>query len=70
MSKRKDSIAKVAMERFGMSEREYLSDRILRGWSAHKIARELDVSAVAVRARLMMIADHLPGRWVLKGGVK
>lgn len=61
---RTDTVDSRARERFGMTEREYLSDRIRQGWSVRRIARELGFSAPAVRARVLKIA-RMGHPWVL-----
>lgn len=56
MSKERDTVASIAQARFGMTEAQYLKDRIERGWSAAKIASELGLSRAAVTRRVARIA--------------
>lgn len=59
----RDCVASRALERFGMSEDEYLRNRIAQGYSARAIARELGFSPVAVAKRMHRLAK--PQKWVV-----
>ena len=54
------------LELYGMSEREYLLDRVERGYSARQIALELGFSTQAICDRLRLVAIKQPSQWVPK----
>jgi DNA-binding NarL/FixJ family response regulator len=66
MQKDKDCVRTRAHELYGMTEQEYLLDRIDRGYSARQIARELGFSTPAICDRLRLIANKRPSQWVPK----
>jgi len=66
----KNTIAKRVSELFGMSEKEYLLDRINKNWSARKISLELGFSHVSVAKRLSLYAKPNSRKWVISRCVK
>lgn len=60
----RETVSSRIAELFGLTEEEYLRDRIDKGLSGRAMAREIGLSHVAVNNRLLRIAQ--PQRWVPK----